>query len=148
MKRTSAAVAAGLAAIAIGGCGDGRLDSGELHDKVEAACAKASKSLELVPEPTDDRTAKLFVARASRATTILYRELAGLKPPKDAQEGYSFAVGLVRDQARAFSQAESKLAAGGDSVLVIRKLANTSLEISAKEKTSWQIVGVESCASR
>lgn len=135
-------------AVAVGACGDGRLDSGELHDKVKAACSKASKALELAPNPTNDQTAKLFVSRAWRANDTLYRELAGLKPPEDAQQGYSYAVDLVRKQARAFSQARGQLDGGGDAVLVLRSLTKRSLDLSTQERTSWQIVGVNECAQR
>lgn len=141
-------VVAVAAVLAVAGCGDGRLDSGELHDRVKGACEKASKALALAPDPTDDRTTKLFVGQAARATDTLYRELAGLKPPKDAQEGYAFALGLVRDQARLFGSASRSLTAGGDPVIVLRRLSDRSLELSTKERTAWQIVGVEECAER
>ena len=147
MRRASALFAA-AALVAVVGCGDGRLDSGELHDRVKGACDKDQKSLEKIPDPTDDRTTKVFISQAALATTTLYRELAGLKPPKDAQQGYAFAVGLVRQQANLLKDASSKLASGGDEVVVLRNVADQTTQIHSREQTAWEIVGVPSCASR
>ena len=147
MRRAPTLLAA-AALVVVVGCGDGRLDSGELHDRVKGACDKAHKALDKIPDPTDDRTTKLFVSQAAQATSVLYRELAGLQPPKDAQQGYSFAVGLVRQQADLLNGAKRKLASGGDAVVVLRSLADDSAEVSSREPTAWEIVGVESCANR
>lgn len=137
-------IAAALAA----GCGDARLDSGELHDKVSAACAQAHKELAALPDPTDQVTATRFAGGASKATKLLIKTLSGLKPPADLDRSYGTAVGLVRQQGAAVDAAARKLSSGGDAVVVIRELSDASVEIASQEHAAWQAVGVPACADR
>ncbi len=144
-------LAASLAAIGLfcaSGCGDGRLDSGELHDKVKAACAQAHKALLKLPNPTDQATATAFVTRADKTTALLVKQLKVLKPPADAQQQYDLAVGLVAKQQRAFSKAAAQMAGSGDPVIVIRQLADANVALNEREQAAWQVLGVAECASR
>ena len=146
---TNAIAACALtAALFAAGCGDSRLDSGELHDKVSAACAQAHKELAALPAPTDQATAERFAVGASKATMLLVRSLSGLKPPTEFEQSYSFAVGLVRQQGRAIDSASRKLSRGGDAVVVIRQLSDESVEVASQEHAAWQALGVPACADR
>ena len=147
MTRPVAACAL-TAALFAAGCGDSRLDSGELHDKVSAACAQAHKELAALPDPTDQATAERFASGGSKATKLLIKNLSGLKPPTELEQSYSSAVGLVRQQGRAIDSASRKLSRGGDAVVVIRQLSDESVEVASQEHAAWQALGVPACADR
>ena len=147
MRRFAATLAA-IGLIGATGCGDGRLDSGELHDKVKAACAQAHKALLKLPSPTDQATSTAFVTGADRATELLLKQLRLLKPPADAQQQYELAVGLVAKQQRALAKSAKQMVGSGDPVIVIRQLADTNVALHEREQTAWQVLGVPECSSR
>ena len=134
--------------LVVAGCGDSRLDSGELHDKVAAACAQAHRELSALADPTDQVTARKFAVGASKSTGLLIKSLSALKPPAEVERSYSSAVGLVRQQGKAIDSAAHKLAQGGDAVVVIRELSDASIGIASQEHEAWQAVGVPACADR
>ena len=146
--RRFAAIVAAIGLICASGCGDGRLDSGELHDKVKAACAQAHKALLKLPSPTDQATSTAFVTGADRATGLLLKQLRLLKPPSDTQQQYQLAVGLVAKQEAALAKASTQMQGSGDPVIVIRQLADANVAINEREQTAWQALGVPECSSR
>jgi hypothetical protein len=143
-----AALVAASVAIAVAGCGDSRLDSGELHDQASAACAKASKELALLAQPAESNAIPGFLKAAAASTGQLSRVLSALKPPSDSQAAFGLAVRTVHDQYILFSTASSQVSTGGDPVVIMRSLAQQVPPIADKEKNAWQGLGIQACADR
>jgi len=151
VKRTvrAALMCVGVTLALVGtGCGDNRLDSGELHDKVTAACEKAHKLLLALPSPQSTEQVAPFLTQAATATNQLTVSLKALKPPADSQSSYNLAVQLVGNQAQTFNKAVRQLSKGSDPVIVMRNVAEQSTQSSERERVAWQGLGIEACANR
>ena len=136
------------AALALSGCGDNRLDSGELHDKATEACSKAHQQLLKIPDPVNDSQVQPFLTSSAAIMGQLSAALKGLQPPSDVQDSWNLAVALVNDQAAGLQKASRQLQQGGDPVVVLRNVADQTTQSSERERASWDALGIEACANR
>jgi hypothetical protein len=146
-QRLGVALALTFALVA-SGCGDNRLDSGELHDKATEACNKAHQQLVKIPDPKSATEVQPFLTNSSTVMSQLSAALKGLKPPSDAQEPWNLAVGLVNDQAAGLRRGSKQLQQGGDPVVVLRTVADQATQSSERERAAWNGLGIEACANR
>ncbi len=137
-----------VSAVLLGGCGDNRLDSGELHDKATEACNKAHQQLVKIPDPQGDAEVQPFLTNSATVMSQLSVALKSLKPPSDVQDSWNLAVGLVGEQASSLQKASRQLQQGGDPVVVIRSAADQATQSSERERAAWDALGIEACANR
>ncbi len=136
------------AAVVVSGCGDNRLDSGELHDKANEACNKAHQQLLKIPDPTTDAEVQPFLTNSATVMSQLSVGLKALNPPSDVQESWNLAVGLVGEQSAALQKASRQLQQGGDPIVVLRSVADQATQSAERERAAWDALGIEACANR
>jgi len=136
------------AVVVLVGCGDNRLDSGELHDKATEACNKAHQQLLKIPDPQGDAEVQPFLTNSATVISQLSVALKSLQPPSDAQESWNLVVNLVGKQAAGLKKAANQLQNGGDPVVVLRNVADQATQSAQRERASWSALGIEACANR
>lgn len=142
-----AAVALG-ATLLVSGCGSGRLDSGELTDKVKAACNKAHVALEKIPTPRSATQVPAFVGSATTTTATLMADLKRLKPPEDLQQDYSLVLSVLGDELEAMQSANARIRQGSDPIVELRSLTQATAALQGRERIAWQGLDAESCFQR
>lgn len=148
MTRTSLIAFIAAAGLALAGCGDDRLDAGDLRDKANAACNKAHVALEKIKDPKSAGQVPAFINQATAATVALLADIKKLKPPKDLQQEYSLAVAVLGDQAQAMQDANKRIKTGADPVVELRSLAQANQELVGRERIAWEGLGVSDCLNR
>lgn len=148
MKARKLGLIACTAAFMLVGCGDGRLDSSDLREKVSAACNKAHVALEKIKDPKTADQVTVFINQASAATAILLADLRKLRPPSDLQQEYNLAVSVLNDQSQAMKDAAQRIRTGADPVVELRSLAQANQELIGRERIAWEGLGVDNCFNR
>jgi hypothetical protein len=139
---------AGVAALAVTGCGATSPSIARLRAQATRACTRADvQSARIAPPPVPARTAPFL----RRGIAVLRAELAALHALRvpGAQAGpYSVAVGALAHELAILTSTAHDLDRGADPLTTIKTLQHRLAPVEADDDAAWRTLGVPACVSR
>jgi hypothetical protein len=139
---------AGVAALAMAGCGTASAPIVRLRDQATRVCTRANaQGARISPPPVPARTAAFL----RRGIAVLRRELVDLRSLRvpRAQAGvYSVAVGALAHELAILTSTAHDLDRGADPLTAIKTLQHRLAPVEADNDAAWRTLGVRACVNR
>jgi hypothetical protein len=139
---------AGVAALAMAGCGTASPTIPQLRAHATRACARAdAQNARIAPPPVPARTAPFL----RRGIAVLRAELADLhtlRVPRAQAGAYSVALGALAHELAILTSTAHHLDRGADPLTTIKTLQHRLAPVEADNDAAWRTLGVPACVNR
>lgn len=138
---------AGVAALAVTGCGATSPSIARLREQTARVCTRADvQSARIAPPSVPARTASFL----RRGIAVLRAELADLhtlRVPRAQAGAYSVAVGALAHELAILTSTAHDLGRGADPLTTIKTLQHRLAPVEADNDAAWRTLGVAACVS-
>jgi len=139
---------AGVAALAMAGCGAASPTIAQLRAQATRVCTRADvQNARIAPPPVPARTAPFL----RRGIAVLRTELADLhtlRVPRAQAGAYSVALGALGHELTILTSTAHDLDRGADPLTTIKTLQHKLAPAEADNDAAWRTLGVPACANR
>ena len=143
------AILAGVAALALAGCGGSSSHSTErLREQAGRICTKALDAGALVEPPRVPGATAAFLRRGIAALRPELAALRTLRAPSEQAGAYSAAVGALARELTIVTATAHDLDRGADPLPVIKTLQHRLAPVEATGDAAWRSLDVPACVSR
>jgi hypothetical protein len=146
-RAVTAALAASLIAFVLSACGSDTLSASALRRQASLLCNAAVRRSDRIAVPSSNAGGAAFLARGIAVFGPELKALRKLAPPRDLQNAYRLALSDSTQQLDALIATEHTLQAGRDPVVAIKQLDVELTAIDARDRASWQALGVPACTN-
>jgi hypothetical protein len=142
------AVAAGLAALALGACGSSTASPAQVRSQASAICAHANVRIGRITTPANATGALAFLDNGVASLKPELNQLKRLSVSGDAADVWNTAVRALSQQLAALESTASKIRGGGDPVQAYKSLQQTLAPLETQANGAWEALQIPACAGQ
>ena len=143
------AILAGVAALALAGCGGSASHSAErLRAQAGRICTKALDAGALVEPPRVPGATAAFLRRGIAALRPELAALRTLRAPSEQAGAYSSALAALARELTILTATAHDLDDGADPVTTVKTLQHRLAPVEGASDAAWRTLGVSACLSR
>jgi len=139
---------AGVAALAMAGCGTASPTIAQLRAQAARVCTRANaQTARIAPPPVPARTAP-FLRRGIAVVRAELADLHALRVPRAQVGAYSVALGALVHELAILTSTAHDLDRGADPLTTIKTLQHRLAPVEADNDAAWRTLGVPACVNR
>ena len=142
------AIVAGVAALALAGCGGSSPSMVKLRARAARACTTAFAAGALIQAPPVPAATNAFLRRGIAVIRPELADLRTLRAPSEQAGAYSAAVGALARELTIVTATAHDLDRGADPLPVIKTLQHRLAPVEATGDAAWRSLDVPACVSR
>ena len=142
------AILAGVAALAVAGCGGSSQSMVTLRARAERACTTAFAAGALIQPPSVPAATNAFLRRGIAVLRPELADLRTLRAPSEQAGAYSAALGALARELTILTATAHDLDRGADPLTVIKTLQHRLNPVEAAGDAAWRTLDVPACVGR
>ena len=140
--------AAGLAVLAVAGCGSSSASPSQLRTQASAICARTNRQVGRIPTPASAAGGLAFLNQGIATLEPELRSLKQLSVSGDAADVWNAAMRSLSDQLEAMRSTASQIKGGADPVASFKSLQRTLAPLESQASNAWQALQIPACQNQ
>jgi hypothetical protein len=142
------AIVAGVAALALAGCGGSSPSMVKLRARAARACTTAFAAGALIQAPPVPAATNAFLRRGIAVIRPELADLRTLRAPSEQAGAYSSALAALARELTILTATAHDLDDGADPVTTVKTLQHRLAPVEGASDAAWRTLGVSACLSR